>query len=64
MTLKTRTAKLFFKVKYKIKDSKVAIDFKFLGYNMVSFKIRKQEFLAFMKPFVEIYDILSNDKEF
>jgi len=64
MTLKTRTAKLFFKVKYKIQDSKVAIEFKFLGYNVVSFRVRKQEFLAFMTPFVEIYNILKDDKEF
>lgn len=56
MIVEKSSSRIFIKIKYELTHIHVRIEVRVLSFNIIDWKLKRDDFVAFMKPLVTIYD--------
>lgn len=56
MIVERSSSRIFIKIKYELTHIHVRIEVRVLSFNIIDWKLKRDDFVAFMKPLVTIYD--------
>ena len=61
MIVEKSSSRIFIKTKYELTHIHVRVEVRILSFNIIDWKLKRDDFVAFMKPLVTIYDKIQED---